>query len=145
MLRLLAALALAVGFAGTSSAAVMVDAPGEYGIMEAPMQDSSAEISLTGDAFLSITGVLGTGTVNSVTLTGPSGPTSADFTNGTIPSAFAGTFSLSGGETYLLSTGSTGISAVAFEVSEVPIPGAALLLGTAVAGLGMVRARRKAA
>jgi hypothetical protein len=147
MLRMLAVLALVVGFAGSAGsagAAVMVDGPGEYGIMEAPMQESSAEITLDLDGFLTITGVLGTGALNNITFSsGTSGPIASDtFTGGTIPASFAGTFDLTGGETYLLSTGSSGVSAVAFEVSEVPIPGAALLFGTAVAGLGLVRARR---
>jgi hypothetical protein len=135
-----------VGFAAPASAAVMVDDFGSYGIMEAPYQESSAEISLSSDSYLSITGVLGT-ELSNVTLSGPGSTdiASASFTGSDIPGAFAGMFELTGGETYLLSTGSTDISAVAFNVSEVPIPGAALLLGTAVAGLGMARARRKAA
>ena len=145
MLRYVFVVAVALGLAAPATAAVMVTAPGEYGIMNAPMQDANASITLVKDGFLDITGVLGVGTVNDVTFSGPGGVVAADtFSGGGIPAAFAGTFNLMGGTTYLLSTGSTGISAVAFEVSEVPLPGAVLLLGTAMAGLGLYRRRTAA-
>lgn len=142
MLRYVFVVAVALGLAAPATAAVMVTAPGEYGIMSAPMQEANASITLDMDGFLDITGVLGVGTVNDVTFSGPGGVIAADtFSGGGVPAAFAGTFNLTGGTTYLLSTGSTGISGVAFEISEVPLPGAVLLLGTAVAGLGLYRRR----
>jgi hypothetical protein len=68
-----------------------------------------------------------------------------EFTVNQTLATFLSLLAVSGGSTFFLdvigSTGNTGI--IDFSLSQVPIPGAALLFGSALAGIGLLSRRRK--
>lgn len=144
MLRLVAALVFLCGSVAPVSAAVLVGGAGEYVVSDAPEQDNSAAIKLEANGELGVSAAFGTA-LGSLALVSEDRAVVGGFSGAAVPTAFAGTVELMAGSKYLLSTTSSGISTLAFSISEVPLPGAIVLLGSAIAGLGLMRRGHAAA
>ncbi len=130
MLRSLIAALLTFGVAGFASAAVLMDKLGDYTIVDAPRPDGMASSPLDADGILEVLNAFAFDVGGAATDGGR---------GANIPAAFAGGIELAPGTTYLLSAGEPRDGGTAFTISEVPIPGAVLMFGTALAGLGLHR------
>ncbi len=150
MLRILAILGF-LSFVAAPAAAVVVEPADSETVFSTitTAQSPSATITLTNPGSIEILQGLFIGSISTLILAGEEGVIESAAVLGNsfaVPTAFAGTIDLAPG-TYLLSVASSvgGLATVSFAVSQVPLPGAVVLLGTALAGLAIARRRKIAA
>jgi hypothetical protein len=159
MIRFAAALALAMGLLSPAAHALIVDAPGAYTAVDNPGSGGDVQITIeVGDNPFILQGLFATWSggpdaVRSAVLTGSGLPggivaDTLNFAPGFVTAgAFADAIELQANSVYTVVATAAGQNSTTFtfEVTEVPLPAGLVLLGTAVAGLGLVRRMRAAA